>query len=89
MVFKLGQKTKLELLERSIRSIVGRHEILRTLIKEDKDGNGYQVVLDDNEYPLEIRKLRLMKLMQLDEELHEASTHIYNLSSEYPIKVGL
>jgi amino acid adenylation domain-containing protein len=45
MVYKLSSECDMVLLERSIRAIVDRHEILRTIIKEDNEGNGYQVVL--------------------------------------------
>ena len=44
MVFKLRKGINIEVFEESIRCIVNRHEILRTLIKEDSKGNGYQIV---------------------------------------------
>ena len=84
MVFMLSSDTKLDILEKSIKSIVARHEILRTVIKEDNDGNGYQLVLDD---PLVILKIAVNDQKQLDQELSKEINHIYDLSSEYPIKV--
>ena len=89
MLFKLFNNPRLDILETSIKSIVSRHEILRTLIKEDNEGNGYQLVLDDKEYPLEITKIVVTNHAQLDQELGTQVNHIYNLSNEYPIKVYL
>jgi AMP-binding enzyme/Condensation domain/Phosphopantetheine attachment site/AMP-binding enzyme C-terminal domain len=52
LVVKLSADVDLAVLERSIKSVVHRHEVLRTLIKEDEEGNGYQLVLDDPDHPL-------------------------------------
>ena len=40
LAFKLVDDIKIEILETSIKSIINRHEILRTLIKQDDEGNG-------------------------------------------------
>jgi SAM-dependent methyltransferase/acyl carrier protein len=89
MVFKLLDNTRVDILESSIRSIVTRHEILRTLIKEGAEGSGYQLVLDDKEYPLEILNVVVTDHMQLDLELKKEVNHVYDLTKEYPIKVCL
>ncbi|NDE18830.1 MAG: hypothetical protein EB000_00070 [Alphaproteobacteria bacterium] len=89
MIFKLSDSIQLGILESSIRSIVNRHEVLRTLIKEDSDGHGYQLVLDDKKYPLKITKTDVTDQLQLDQELENEINHIYDLSNEYPIKVAL
>ena len=85
MVFKLSVDIKLNALENSLKSIVSRHEVLRTVIKEDSTGSGYQLVLNK---PLEILKISVVQ-SQLDQELAKAVNHIYALSTEYPIKVHL
>ena len=54
MIFKLSNNTNLEILESSIRSIISRHEILRSLVKENHDGRSYQLVLNDKDHTLEI-----------------------------------
>jgi hypothetical protein len=53
MVFKLSDSLDIEILIKSIQDIISRHEILRSIIKEDEEGYGYQLVLNTNEYPLE------------------------------------
>ncbi|WP_375331669.1 non-ribosomal peptide synthase/polyketide synthase [Candidatus Tisiphia endosymbiont of Temnostethus pusillus] len=89
MVFSISSNASIDILESSIKSIVARHEILRTLIKEDNRGNGYQLILDDKEFPLEIIKINIIDQLQLEEELEKAVNHIYDLSNEYPIRVCL
>ncbi|WP_162534047.1 condensation domain-containing protein [Candidatus Cardinium hertigii] len=53
MTYKLSPVIRLDILEQSIRHIVLRHEILRTLIKKDNEGNSYQLVLDSQQHPIE------------------------------------
>jgi len=90
MVFKLASNVKLDILESSVGNIILRHEILRTLIKEDSEGNSYQIVLDDDQATLlEIMKVRIRNHLQLDQELKKEVNHIYDLSNECPIRVCL
>jgi len=83
LVFKLCQGTKLDILKQTLQSIVKRHEVLRTLIKEGKQG-GYQFVLDEE---LRVRDIEVHDKNELDKELSKEMNHIYNLESEIPIKV--
>jgi amino acid adenylation domain-containing protein/non-ribosomal peptide synthase protein (TIGR01720 family) len=89
MVYRLSSRCELALLERSIRAIVDRHEILRTLIKEDNEGTGYQVVLADAELLLEINKVSVASQKQLGEEVKKEVNHIFNLADESPIRICL
>ncbi|MHB9148389.1 MAG: amino acid adenylation domain-containing protein, partial [Candidatus Amoebophilus sp.] len=89
MVYMLSSECELELLECSIRAIVDRHEILRTVIKEDTEGNGYQVVLADTELLLKINKVSVASQKQLDEALKKEANYIFNLADEYPIRIGI
>jgi acyl-CoA synthetase (AMP-forming)/AMP-acid ligase II len=87
MVVRLSADVDLALLERSIQCIVHRHEILRTLIKEDQEGSGYQVVLDDLEHPLVIERVQASNTSDLAAHVKRAVHHVYNLQDEYPIRV--
>ncbi|MHB9147923.1 MAG: non-ribosomal peptide synthetase [Candidatus Amoebophilus sp.] len=89
MVYRLSNECELDLLEYSIRAIVNRHEILRTVIKEDNEGNGYQVVLEATELLLEMNKVSVASQKQLDEELKKEANHIFNLADEYPIRISI
>ena len=87
MIFQLASNIDLGILEKSIKSIVSRHEILRTLIKEDSDSNGYQLVLDEQEHHLEIKQIIINSQDQFNESLKKEVNHIYDLSNEPPIRV--
>ncbi|MHB9148348.1 MAG: amino acid adenylation domain-containing protein, partial [Candidatus Amoebophilus sp.] len=89
MMYKLSNECEIALLERSLRAIVNRHEILRTLIKEDNEGTGYQVVLADTELLLEMNKVSVASQKQLDEELKKVANHTFNLADELPIRIGI
>ena len=87
MFFKILGSTKMDILENSIRDMISRHEILRTLIKEDSKGNYYQHVLDNHDYKFEIQKIKVTDQEKLEEELKKESHYVYNLSDEILIKV--
>lgn len=86
IVYRLHNDIKLDILEKCFLNTVNRHEILRTVIKENKEGYGYQVVLDE---PLKILKVTVTDQEQLDHALFKEVNHIYDLSLEYPIRVCL
>lgn len=86
---KITEKWQEEVLAKSITSIVDKHEILRTLIKQNESGIGYQEINSLQEKKLEIKKLRLVSEEEVKEQMEKDANHIYNLSEEYPIKVGI
>ena len=87
IVFNIHSSTKLDILELSISSIVDRHEILRTLIKEDDESKVYQSVQNLQEYPFNIKKVIAIDQAQFEKTLEEQVNHIYDLHLEYPIRV--
>jgi len=89
IICKLNNNFSVVLLERSIKAIVARHEVLRTVIKEDNDGSYYQEVLDTDAYPFEVLKVKCTSKEELDEYLRKDLTHIYDLNNEYPIRVRI
>lgn len=89
LIFKLSEKVELEFLKESIKKIILRHEILRTLIQQDERGNPYQQIIDEKNFSLVIPTLVVSQKEQLDQELSKACNHIYDLSYEYPIKIQL
>ena len=91
LVFTLSVNDELVLksLKQSINDIVERHEILRSIIKEDDQGNRYQLVMQLDKYPLNISLVKVRSQEELSQEISKAVNHVYNLSSEYPIKINL
>jgi amino acid adenylation domain-containing protein len=87
IVFGLIKQIKLNLVELCLKNIVSRHEILRTVIKENSEGKVYQVVDVENEALFTISKVEVASLQALDEALEKQANHIFNLATEYPIKI--
>lgn len=73
----------------SLRQIIARHEILRSLIKEDDDGNGYQEVQDLEIKPLVIIEKDIESTEVLKQEITTNVNHTYKLDLEYPIRIGI
>lgn len=89
MFYRLSKDINLEVLEKSVKNIVIRHEILRTIIKEDNYGKSYQVVLNEEEYPFRITRMTVPDKILLDYELQKQANYIYDLSNEYPIRISI
>jgi len=89
LIYKLTSSIKLDVLENSFRNIVERHEILRTIIKEDDKGNTYQQVLEDKEHFLEIKRVIVRDQRELDEEISKEANQIHDLTKNYPIRICL
>ncbi|NCY25238.1 MAG: hypothetical protein EBX37_10355, partial [Alphaproteobacteria bacterium] len=87
IISRLADNTLIPSLIKAINSIVKRHEILRTFIREDNEGNSYQLVSDlTSNY---IEEIKVNSIDELNERLFQDTNHIYNLSNEYPIRVKI
>jgi len=88
MVFKLDPSSDINILENSIKSLIDRHEILRTVIREDSNGNSYQEVLDrEKDQDLIINRVISNSIEEFEKKLDEEVDYIFDLSNEYPIRV--
>ena len=66
-----------------------RHEVLHSWIKTDSEGNGYQEVGDLSEHALVVNKKTVGSERRLRDLLNRDAVHIFDLSREYPIRIGL
>ncbi|MBL8676017.1 MAG: amino acid adenylation domain-containing protein, partial [Alphaproteobacteria bacterium] len=89
IISKVSNTVSLRCLEKSIKAIVDRHEILRTIIIEDSTGSYYQEILETDSHPVEILTIRCTSQVDLDENIKRDVNHIYDLSNEYPIRVRI
>ncbi|CAF4523227.1 unnamed protein product [Rotaria socialis] len=78
-----------DLLYQSLLAILHRHEILRTLMHEDKFGVISQHLLNDAETAalFKVHELHVVNKQQLDAELFKFAKYVFNLRKELPIKV--
>ncbi|RMZ60274.1 amino acid adenylation domain-containing protein, partial [Chryseobacterium nematophagum] len=86
MVFGLSGTTDLGVLKSSFSHLLSRHDILRTLILKDSEGQGYQYVSDKM---LCINETVVSSVSELDLELEKEMGRVFLLSEELPISVRL
>jgi amino acid adenylation domain-containing protein len=90
MLFKLASSIDINMLSKSIKSIIDRHEVLRTVIREDNNGNSYQEVLDRKRVQdFVINKVISNSIEEFEKKLDEEVSYIFDLSNEYPIRVWI
>src|SRR6185312_2199694 len=78
-------------LENSLRLIVDRHEILRTVIIEDTDGNGYQQIMPASGWKLEHEGKTIYRenIGRLEQHLEGLIKAPFNLSQDYMLRANL
>ncbi|WP_162034234.1 non-ribosomal peptide synthetase, partial [Chryseobacterium potabilaquae] len=86
MVFGLSGTTDLAVLKSSFSRLLSRHDILRTLILKDSEGQGYQYVSDKE---LSISETVVSSVAELDLEIGKEMGRVFLLSEELPISVRL
>lgn len=89
IICQLSHDVSIERLEKSLKAIIDRHEILKTVIKEDNVGGYYQETLDTETHPFEIEQLKCSSDEELDAKLGKDISHIFDLGHDYPIRVKL
>ncbi len=83
LVFELNSEIDVELVKNSIISILEKHEIRRSIVKKDNEGNNYRVLLrlyDDFVIPL----IEFTSIDKLDELIMCNSERIYELENGFP-----
>ncbi|MCK5686994.1 amino acid adenylation domain-containing protein, partial [bacterium] len=82
--FSLSEATDIEILKRSIDSVIMRHDVLRTAIQEDTHGNLHQLILENppkiNEYSLSEEKFK--------EQISADINTVFDLKHKHPVKVS-
>lgn len=85
-VYKLPEYVDRDILKKSINNIIVRHEILRTFIKTDSAGVGYQSI--DNEFKgLDFRIIKVDSISTLHQIINNHVNRIFNLEQEYPVNI--
>ena len=82
MIYKLSTHTDKEVLNESIISVIKRHEVLRTFIKETQDGVGYQEISDFQEKFFSSKKITVESMEELDERIEAESNRAFDLENE-------
>ena len=85
MLFKLSAKVNEESLLLSLQAIITRHEVLRSVIKESKDGIAYQEALFDNGNTFQLSIIECDTRIIFEEKLKENMNYTFNLNREIPL----
>ncbi|WP_228435878.1 non-ribosomal peptide synthetase [Chryseobacterium pennipullorum] len=85
MTVMLDQKVDAKTLYTAIETIVMRHEVLRTLIRTNEEGAGYQIVTDRvPQFKMEEVETR----EELEIRISNCSSKVFHLDSEIPIEIN-
>ena len=90
VVLRLKGKLNRQALENSLKTIVGRHEVLRTVFNED-EGEPYQVIKETDEWKLSVSDGTLYKddKEELQKYLQELINTPFDLSKDYTLRANL
>ena len=75
-------------LKRALQSLITRHDILRTYIKINSEGQGYQEVGNFHTDSFDIAHHYLENKKELSTQLAIDSNYVFNLKNEYPIHLS-
>lgn len=89
-VFKLIGNLNIKSIEYSLKGIINRHEVLRTIIRED-GGRGYQIIKDANDWKIEIvsNDEIISDQNKLNEFILDLINSPFDLSSDYMLRSHL
>ncbi|RKS87532.1 non-ribosomal peptide synthase protein (TIGR01720 family)/amino acid adenylation domain-containing protein [Orbus hercynius] len=88
LVFQLLPGTNMRFVEQALHSIIERHEILRTLIKTNQAGIGYQHVIDLQLTPFTLNTIDCANQAELDKAIYAHVNRVFSLAQEFPISVN-
>jgi amino acid adenylation domain-containing protein/non-ribosomal peptide synthase protein (TIGR01720 family) len=87
LCYEVRPGVDVDLLERCIREVSRRHEVLRTVIRQTPDGRLHQVVLDHETTPLEIRHIAVTGADDLASRFGAESRRRFDLANDAPLRV--
>ena len=89
-VLRLHGELNLEILADTLRSVINRHEVLSTVIKEH-DGQGYQLIMPGSGWSLtyEDRTVGNGGITGIEQQIAEMVNAPFNLSKDYMIRANL
>jgi amino acid adenylation domain-containing protein len=89
MLGRLADGVSTEAVKKAVAEIVRRHEVLRSVIRINEDGEGYQQAIAITERPFRIEERSLKSGDELKEALQRAGNYTFRLEEEYPIRAGI
>ncbi|MGB8195091.1 MAG: amino acid adenylation domain-containing protein, partial [Chitinophagaceae bacterium] len=89
-VFRFEGELNIPALQASLRSIIARHEVLRSVIREE-DGSGYQFLLPAEQWEMQyvLQEYVLAQGFTLHEYIENIIQQPYDLSTDFMLRVTL
>ncbi|MBN9386352.1 MAG: hypothetical protein J0H74_36680, partial [Chitinophagaceae bacterium] len=90
VVMRVGDGEDVELLERSIRGVIDRHEVLRTVIREE-EGRGYQEVLERGSWRMSRSEWGGYRALsgEVRGYVEQLISRPFDLSADHPLRAEL
>ncbi|BBH53956.1 non-ribosomal peptide synthetase [Fluviispira sanaruensis] len=89
MLYKIKPNVNVNSIILSLKEIISRHEILRTVIIESEDGKTYQNVLFEEGYLFTVNKIDCTSRNEFEYLLKNEINFTFNLSKDIPIRISL
>ncbi|MFI7115843.1 amino acid adenylation domain-containing protein [Amycolatopsis sp. NPDC049868] len=89
LIYEVLPGTDLDSLRRGVSAVYERHEVLRTLIKEDAEGEPYQSVLPVSEAPLSVDRVVVEDFEGLRAVVAEDVARPFDLATQVPFRARL
>ncbi|OUR91726.1 hypothetical protein A9Q81_17430 [Gammaproteobacteria bacterium 42_54_T18] len=87
-ILQLTGQLDIDALEKSFSNLIARHESLRTIFKEDEQGESWQEVLPETLFSIEHSDLREYKNDVLSEEFQEKQSGVISSLTHTPFDLG-
>ena len=93
MILKVSTESgdlDLNLFEQGFKAVIDRHELLRTVIKEEENGTSYQQILDSGRWKMDlIQDPKYFDREHLDPLINQLVSRPFNLSEEFPFRLHM
>ncbi|MDN3695553.1 amino acid adenylation domain-containing protein [Chryseobacterium tructae] len=86
VITRLDERIQLNLFEESLRRVIMRHDILRSMIHTTENGVGYQQVIDT--LP-KIKTSEVNNQAELERAINKCVNKIFKLNEEIPIEINI
>ncbi|MBS0359507.1 MAG: amino acid adenylation domain-containing protein, partial [Proteobacteria bacterium] len=83
ILLQISSEAHFDFLIQSLKTIMNRHSILRTVFSQDSEGKTYQLALKNS---LEVEIVTCSSRKKFDEKIKLDINKPFNLSTEYPVK---
>ncbi|MCW1963754.1 non-ribosomal peptide synthetase [Chryseobacterium viscerum] len=86
IITRIDDRIQLNLFEESLRRVIMRHDILRSMIHTTENGVGYQLVTD---LIPKIKTSKISNEKQLEKAINKCVNKVFSLDKEIPVEINI